>query len=494
MKKSKGIIKYSILFLFIMLPIIDCLRNTSLKDIDLFGVSIIEIINIVIIGYTLILSIINFGNNKKYIISLIMYTIILFIYMCLHNFNILNFDTSVFPDSNINLITESYYIFRVYYMPVLLLFILIKNRDIFNMEFYAKAIKILVCIISLSIIILNIFKLSYATYGDINDGFVKYNIFDFYKSSGSTKLLVTRGWFDSSNEISAVLMMLLPLNIYLLFKENKKFNMFLYIVQVISMIVLGTRVATFGAMLITLVVVFINIYSKIINKDKINMKFIIWGVLCSSYFFISPIGYHYMNYVEPVFGSDDEYSETLKTLENDDEIVSYINDNLYYFRIHNSFVELYSLEGDVEFWYDVALRDRNLNNDSRVMKTTIIDRIYDRNNNKYDKYLGMGYTMNFMDLERDYVYQFYLFGILGLILIVPQIISFIRTSFGVLKNFKSKNIMGMLILLMSPALGFVVAYYSGHVFGWVSPSYILVLGIAIVYYFVNRGSDGYAKS
>jgi hypothetical protein len=180
----------------------------------------------------------------------------------------------------------------------------------------------------------------------------------------------------------------------------------------------------------------------------------------------------------------------LKNLSDRDEIIRYISDNLYYFRINQEFVEMYPIEEDLTFWYDVALGDRNLNNDSRVMKTTIIKRVSDRNNNKYDKYLGMGYTINFMDLERDYVYQFYLFGILGIILIVPQIIFFIKSGLFMLKNIKKINLIYSLLIIMAPSLGFVVAYYSGHVFGWVSPSYILILVLAILCNFIlSQGSE-----
>lgn len=496
MKKTNKIIKNSIFILFIMLPIIDCIRRTPLKDVNILGISAIEILNIVIIGYTLILTIISLKNRKKELVPLIIYTILLGIYLLFHGINILKFDSSIYTQSNINIITETYYILRVYYLPVLLLFVLIKNKDIFDLKFYSKLIKSLICIISLSLILLNIFKLSYATYSATNETFVEYNIFDFYKSNEDPKLLSTRGWFDSSNEISAILMILLPINIYLLYKEDKKFNIFLYITQFLSMIILGTRVSSLGAILITITAILINIVAKIIKHNKINYKLIIYGILCTGYFFISPVGNHLLEYKIPNFQSEDEYSEHLKTLTDNEVITNYINENLYYFRINEAFVKMYPIEKDFEFWYDVTLRDRNLNNDSRIMKTTILKRIHERNNNKVDKLFGMGYTINFMDLERDYVYQYYLFGIFGIILIIPQILSLIKSGLAMLKSIKKNNIMHSLLIIMSPVLGFSVAYYSGHVFGWVSPSYILTLVVAILYCYIehNKGSEANDKS
>lgn len=481
MSKTKKIIKYSIFILFIMLPIIDCLRRTAIKDIELFGFSIIELFNIVIIGYTLILTIINLKNKKKEIIPLFIYTIILLIYICFHDMNILCFDTNVYPQSNINIVTETYYILRVYYMPVLLIFILIKNIDIFNLQFYSKLVKSLICIICLSIILLNIFKLSFATYSATNDEFVKYNIFDFYKSDKSPKLLSTRGWFDSGNEISAILLMLFPINIYLLYKENKKLNIFLYIVQFLAMIILGTRVSSIGAILITIIAIIINVFSNSLKHNRINYKIIIYGLLCTIYFFISPVGVYLLDYTVPNYNIEDEHNECLKKLTDEKEISEYITNSLYDFRIDEAFIELYPIENDIYFWKEIALRNRNLNNDSRVMKTTIIKRIYEKNNNKYDKFLGMGYTINFMDLERDYVYQYYLFGIFGIILILPQVLLYIKIGIYYLKNIKNIELDKIILLAMSVALGFAVAYYSGHVFGWISPSYILILTLAFLY-------------
>ncbi len=480
MSKNKKLIKYSILILFIMAPIIDCLRRTPIKDIEVLGFSIIELFNIIIICYTTFLTLINIKNKKKEFLPLIVYSLILLGYIILHCINIMHFNSTIFPDSTPNIITETYYIIRVYYMPVLLLFTLIKNKDIFNLEFYSKLVKILICIISLSIVLLNIFKLSYATYAATNDSFVKYNIFDFYKSSDSPKLLSTRGWFDSGNEISAILLMLFPINIYLLYKENKKSNVFLYIIQFLSMIILGTRVSSIGAILITIATILINIFTKFISHDKLNIKIIICGLLCTTYFFFSPIGTYIMEYTPSDYNIEDEHSEHLKTITDEKELSDYIANSLYEFRINEEFIELYPIESDPIFWKSIALRNRNLNNDSRIMKTTIIKRIKERNNNKFDTLLGMGYTINFMDLERDYVYQYYLFGLLGIILIIPQLFIYLKETIKSLKNLRHISLLLTALIIMSPTLGFIVAYYSGHVFGWISPSYILVLTIAIL--------------
>ena len=56
-----------------MLPIIDCIRRTPIKDFEIFHFSIIEIFNIIIIGYTTVLTLINLIHKKKEYIPLIQY-------------------------------------------------------------------------------------------------------------------------------------------------------------------------------------------------------------------------------------------------------------------------------------------------------------------------------------------------------------------------------------------------------------------------------------
>ena len=203
------------------------------------------------------------------------------------------------------------------------------------------------------------------------------------------------------------------------------------------MIILGTRVSSIGAILITIIAIIINVFSNSLKHNRINYKIIIYGLLCTIYFFISPVGVYLLDYTVPNYNIEDEHNECLKKLTDEKEISEYITNSLYDFRIDKAFIELYPIENDIYFWKEIALRNRNLNNDSRVMKTTIIKRIYEKNNNKYDKFLGMGYTINFMDLERDYVYQYYLFGIFGIILILPQVLLYIKMGIYYLKNIKN---------------------------------------------------------
>ena len=151
------------------------------------------------------------------------------------------------------------------------------------------------------------------------------------------------------------------------------------------------------------------------------------------------------------------------------------------YMINEYFLKLYPVDKDSEFWLGIIKRDKALNNDSRLMKTDILKRIYERNNNPNDKLYGMGYTLNFLDLERDYYYQYYIFGIFGLLLFIcPYFIVLGYLVFRGSLNFKNNFKLTVLLCIMSVCFGLLIAYYSGHVFGWVGPMMILVLMIGVL--------------
>lgn len=481
LKIKNNIIKIAVTTLLLILPLMDCLRITPLKDIQVLGISFVEFFNLFLVFIAFIFTIFKVKNKRlKKFKYLIIYSIIFLIYLVLHSLNILKFNASLLPGASISVIHEMFYLFRVFYTPILVFFILYLNKDIFKKEYLFKLFKIIVLTISLSIIILNVLKLSYASY-DANNVFLEYNIFDFYKSGIDYKLLSTRGLFHSANEISAILLMFLPITIFKLWKSPTKFNYFFYFIQVVSMIIIGTKTSAIGALLVCFTAIIINIFMHFTRRSKIKKNFIIFTILTCLYFFISPIGLYYLNYQTPNLEIENEqcYIE-LESLDDEIDIIENIINNSYEYRINSEIVSLYPVQLDVSFWKDVALRDKRINNDNRIMKTDVLKRVYERNDNKYDKWLGLGYTTNFMDLERDYIYQFYLFGIIGLIVLIgPYFLILFYGIIKILKNIKKYYSQYTALLGMSIVLYLIIAYLTGHVFGQVSPmiylSFILYL-------------------
>lgn len=487
--KIDNCIKNLIMVQLIIFPLLDMIRTTNFRHVELLGISLIELINIVLIGFSFLLTIIKYFKTRKiHIFGIFTLIFIYIVYILIHYKHIITFDMSIFPRASFSLTTEAFYILRVYLLPLLLLFILIENRDIFDKKFYFKILKIVIGIISFSIVFLDLFKISYISYS-ANHDFVSYNFIDYFLYSGDYKLISGRGWFDSANELSAIMLMLFPLNIYMCYKENKRFNYVLFAFQFLAMIILGTRTAAFGSAMIFALSIFVYIFLVFLKKEKINKKFVtnyfIIGITLTAYMTISPFMFGRINDSSYDFSvKDQEAYDELSNLEelDDDELDEVMIKYRDEYLINEAFLKMYPFSCDREFWIMVARRDKAINNNSRVMKKDIIARIKERNNNNIDTFLGMGYTLNFMDMERDYVYQYYLFGIVGLLLFIsPYFIFLAYLIFKILFNFTNNFNYATYFAMISPMLGLVIAYLSGHVFGWVSPMMWLSVSVAILY-------------
>lgn len=494
MNKDK-IIKILITTFIILIPILDMLRTTGFKDVEVFGIALIELINICLIGGALLLTFAKVSLKK--LLFLGGYLVIVAIYIVLHYKNIIQFDTNIFALAEFSFIRETFYILRVYVLPLMLLFILFNNRDIFNKEYYFKLVKYLIMIICFSIIILDIFKLSYISYS-ANKAHVVNNLFDYFLYDGNYRKISARGFFDSANELSAILFMLMPINIYLLYKEHTKFNVLLYVSQFIAMILLGTRTSAYGALLISVVAFVFYVVLVLLKREKqnefFNISFIVSLLACSAFLFISPFMLGRVSEGTPDFSvkNTSAYDDIEKTdIKNIDKLIEKYKSE---YLINELFLEVYPIQNDREFWLSIIKRDKSLNNDSRKIKTDILNRIMQRNDNPNDKFLGMGYTLNFLDLERDYYYQYYIFGILGvLILIGPYFIIIGFIAYKSLRYFNKNFNLKTVLCFMSVALGLLIAYYSGHVFGWVGPMMILNIMFGLIGYVVYENNKKKTK-
>lgn len=492
MKIKDRIIKYSISLVFILLPLIDIIRGTDLKDIEIFNIALIEFVNIFLISVAFITSIIK--NKFDFKKGAILYVIFLGIYLVLHCLHIYNFNTSIYEKANPNFFVELYYIFRVYMLPLMLIITLWKNKDIFNKQYYLGIVKYLVCFISGLIVVSNIFRISYSSYpeGTANYLVNSTNFFDVFIYKDNFRHLFTMGLFPSANQISIILVMLLPINIYNLYTNKKIKNLLLVILQITSMIIVGTKVASIGSLLVVFGSLIIYLFFVFLSKEKFDKKYLLMylfiAIFSATWFYISPFRHMLSSGVSFSSGVSDQGEKTTEDEKliyqkldsdlSDDEFEKLLSDNNGTFKIATVFYELYPIKNDRDFWYNMAKRDKKLNNDYRILKADIIERIEKRNDNKFDSLLGLGYTIDFMDIERDYVYQYYLFGIVGFLLLVGPYIALFMYNFA--NAFNKYNFRYEYCLcLISSFFGLVLCYFSGHLFGWTSPMLILSLTLCI---------------
>lgn len=478
---------------FILIQIVlDMLRNTNFVNIEILNISILELINITLVLTIFIIALI---KNKKNIKKYILYFLILGIYFILHHYNTTLFNQSAYSNQNPNFFIETYHIFINFVIPILTMFSIceshIKKKDLITI------IKYFAFISSFLIVILNIFKFSYQSYD--NGEFIKYNLFDWLTYNGNNYYeLTSKGLFNSGNQMSAILLMCLPITLLSLYKEKSLKHYIFLSFNILAMYMLGTKVASIGVMLVFLYFFFVYIFCHLTNKKKLKPlnNIIVYSIIACSIFLISPLAISY-RMTEVVYYEDNSKNEDYQKMyslncnsnlnQEKEFILNYIEtyrDNL---NIPDYILESYPVSDDLNYWC-TFLNNKNLPiNDYRVMKTNILNKIYKNNNNQYDKLLGMGNTLNFIYTEKDYIYQFYLYGIIGLIILIgPFYLVIIKNGIKILSNLKKLATIDNLMIIISPLLGLLIAYLSGHILERAFPLFIVAVLCSLSYKSINE--------
>lgn len=138
-----------------------------------------------------------------------------------------------------------------------------------------KELKLMTCIlsasISITILIGDLFVFAKSTYY----GYTVGNIFTWFNGiydAYHPRTLASKFFFNEGNTIGILLFMLLPMLYYFFYKEeNKKGKRYLgalIFVQSLSMQMLATRVATYGAVVIPVIFLVLYLFTVLITKRK----------------------------------------------------------------------------------------------------------------------------------------------------------------------------------------------------------------------------------
>ncbi|MBQ9011210.1 MAG: O-antigen ligase family protein, partial [Bacilli bacterium] len=207
----------------------------------------------------------------------------------------------------------------------------------------------------------------------------------------------------------------------------------------------------------------------------------IFSLIFTVLFFISPFYNNRYGEYKSVF-KERPLKEKLKKKHKatDKSFAKFVEDNAWYFFIEPQLLDIYPVNNDKEFWQYIITRDLRLNTNYRIIKTDIYNRIFERNDNKFDYALGIGYN-DVLTTERDYAMQVYYFGVVGvLILIGPFILSILYCCYRVLRYQQKFFKLDVLIVLMGNFIGIMVPYLTGHVFGIVFPMTYIVLNTLLI--------------
>lgn len=522
MKRKKIYNKYILLFSF-LLPFMDIYRATVGNKIQLFGFSLVEIFNVLFTFSLLILLLLKNKQDKEKLFSkkIIPIIIVYLCYIILHIIHILSLKDFIYINSNISAVLELYYIIRSYILPLVVLFVYMKSdlKPMCVMETLSKVS----FIFSIIIVISNIFKLSFVGYSSNYEDNIRIidNIFSWFRGIdvNSVDLYTSKGLFYSTNQLSAILGSLLFISaFYTLYKNDSKYYLS-FLIKLVAAIMLSTKTAFFATIFSILSILVYAFVEYVFCKKKvlkIRCLFFVLDLLFVLFLFnYSPVKYKMKGYINNIYNSDSniidisdgsECDATIEMLSNkydlflDDvlnnpnlseiekEYLSLCIDNCpQMFNVPKSYVEFYPAEKNVDFWLNTIDKNSSDLSNYRSFKENIYKDILKKHDNKFDKWLGIGYSSNFPYLEKDFIGQNIWLGKIGTILfVIPFILLFIISLIILFFDLKKNINVITFSFTLSSAYMILSSIIAGHVFGIFLTTSILSLVLVGLYNEVNK--------
>ena len=514
-EKIDKILKRVLTIFLIIQPLCDIYMAVVGERLDILGFSIVTLLRIITVAMLLLfvaIKQIKFKYHIKSLCGIITYIIIVGIYALLHHFNIVNSNGYYISQGIYSILTEMLYVMRLI-VPVLLLYVVVILKP--NKEEICKIATISAGIIATVIVVTNLLKVSYNSYPQTNKT-ISYTLFDWFgEETIPYNKSLSKGLFVSANQIGALLVLLLPMVMYYTVKKNKWYYYLLLLFQVVSMILVGTRVASYGWLIVT--ISFALIYAFLIlfkARKKPTLQALLNMILIFEVGLLLYVNSPAMNrqFAESYEGMYDdeivekgnnyiELSDFKEMLKDEDKLAKYLGDKnvkkedlkynamckyilesyKYQFVSEKYIKTIYPYTDDPEFWLDVFSEPIGVKGDNRGRQIAIIHRIKANNNNMLlDTLLGMGATpLNQREymIENDIISHYYNLGIIGIILfVIPYIFGIIYSLWLCRKNFSKIFSFKFLIFSLSICLTYFTGYFAGHVLD----EYIISIYLAVV--------------
>lgn len=481
---------------FVMQPVLELILALFTDEkFQIGGISIATMIRYGMIGVIAFLAVV-FNFKRKCVKLFIGLTCLCGVYIVAQYLNVRSFDVVIYENSmNKSIIQLALYISK-YFIPIIVLFAVYLLK--FGYNDLKWSVLPTVSFISLSMLITNIFGIDSISY---SFGKVKHpiaNIFSWFDKDFTYtdwRALTSRGMYPSGNELASILVLLLPITVYIALREKKHYSFIALFLQLVAMLMVGTRVSVYGAILLTIVIAAFWIADALFNKKSISKikccSLLLVFVLFAGIFFNSPF-YCRVNQGE---GGSTSYKEpdsdiSLEDFLEDEEDLELIPEGEFenmskeqYLKIqyilnnynahsipYNLVLLVYDYIDHTDFWIDlmenVEFSDRN---NARKIKTLILKDIFKNKEGNFEHIVGIGEVPIYP--EQDFISQYYYLGIAGMLLLLSPYILIILISIVLfLKNLLKKKFDLQQAVLLS-ALGFItiVAYMAGHV---LDPVYI----------------------
>lgn len=402
--------------LFVLLPFLDLFTALFTRNTN-FVISPGIIFKSLLLLYFVVYILNSKSKFKKVLICYLIFTLLyLFMYFIIKN-DLLDLNY---------LLTELTFLFKLIYFPICFMGLLcffddnnIKENTITGIFKYSLVIYVLLLIIP------TIFGISYTTYPMHLKGYI--------------------GLFYAGNEIANIMVILFPFAY--LFINKSKYSFLIIFPIILVMMMIGTKVATFGCLIITILSL---IFSIIKNKFRINKVVL----KCFSIFvfalFISTNSYAVYNYN---YIKNNVYNDESKEIIIDD----------------NNKAKVEEIQGYLNIFYDknkLTKIIRPLVSGRDMLLANTIS-IYNDLDNDSNIWFGIGFSnterVNNTNIARlveiDICDLYFHFGIIGLLI---SLFPFIIVGYLFIVNF-SKIKLNSIYLLLVLFLVIGVSTFSGHI-------------------------------
>lgn len=461
--------KKILIIYFILQPFLECYLLYTDKVTSIFHFSPSTIIRIGIIGI-LFLLILFHKTNKNDWKKLLVYGVLLVGYTIGHHISAIQFAADDVNNANYSIGTELLYIIR---MLVPIMVAIITSKLNWTWQNFKKIILTTVGIISIVIVFMNIFEISLTSYGGNN--IIKANFLSWFSPSIrgiQAEYLASRGWFYMANQMSGLLGMLLPLTIYITIKEFSNKKLIILFLQILAMILLGTRVAAIGWVAILVVMLFIYVFLCFLKKEmkfshEIFLKLVACGCIGAFILSFSPVmnRTYESDYFEQELAMKKKFEES--SLNKDDKKPKSLYQQLSLSAINPAYyIQLYPYREHPEFWKDVLKLPFEKRTGNRKLEMLVTKDIAQKSDQPLEPWFGMSFSrMRNIEIyiEHDIIVHYYTIGILGiLLLLLPYFILLVWRGINCLYHYKEQFNFLNISLLASVALALGISVFSGH--------------------------------
>ena len=300
-----------------------------------------------------------------------------------------------------------------------------------------------------------------------------------------------KGWFESGNSISAIL--LLTMFIYLPYVKEKEYRIIvipiLIMVGVFLSLLIGTRAGLFGFILIISLYIIIEVIFNILKNKKINKRFLIIGLISVTTIVLVVI----------VFGSTTlQRRKHLKDIESDiiDESsqqnahitgsILDIKEQIENDEIQPGYMSK-AQEQSILNLYNIANKLKVKNNDQRMQQLIYNLVLIKNQKNIFFILFGNGYVANFCELvlEMEFASMLLYFGIIGFILYMGPFLAILFASLYYGVKYRKQIDSKYIFLWFGLAMAFALSLLSGYVFFNLS-SATIIISISTLLFITNK--------